>query len=622
MRAVDECEDGPREGKPSPEKRSQSAAGLCIIKAPIRSDVAARSQKLRNYRYLARRPTWLSYAVEERPPAPTLLVLGLQHAGLAIMFMIYPVVVAQELGLTSAETSGLLASSLLAIAIATLLQSRQPPMGSGELAVLIPTPVMLPAMIQAGSIGGVGLIASMTFILGLLESGLARILHRLRRLLPPEVCGVVVFMLGVSLASPALIRFTGGTLEPLHRTSVDHQHLAVAGATLATMVLVAIFGRGALKLFALVFGLLVGTGLCLLLGLFEPMASERLAAASILGLPSLALPTWKFELVLLPLFALMAIVNSVDNLGVLVSIQRLNDADWKRMHLRSASGGLQANAVGNMSAGALGGSAMGVSSAHVGLSFASGATSRVIALAAGILLLLAVFMPKVVTALALIPPPVIGAIMVYTSAYMMVSGMDLILSRMLSERRIFTVGLSILLGLSVVLLPGVYDNLPPWLAPLFRSELAVAALAAIGLNLLFRIGIAQQASLPVPMQVDAYEFAQSFLGRQGDIWGARREVIGRAAHAAAETLETLREHGLAEHEIELGARFDEFNLDVVFRWRGRPLETPAERPDFDAIMDDDQSFARLAGFLIRRYADRMTQRSEGESQRLTLHFEH
>lgn len=538
------------------------------------------------------------------------------------MFMIYPVVVAQELGLTSEETSGLLASSLLAISVATLLQSRRPPVGSGDLAVHIPTPVMLPAMIQAGTIGGVGLLASMTFMLGLLELGLARMLHRLRRLLPPEVCGVVVFMLGVSLAGPALVRFTGGTLDPLQRITVDHQHLAVAGATLATMVLVAIFGRGALKLLALVFGLLVGTGLCLLLGLFEPMAAERLAAASTLGLPTLVLPAWKFDFVMLPLFALMAIVNSVDNLGVLVSTQRLNDADWKRMHLRSASGGLQANAVGNVAAGALGGTAVGVSSAHVGLSFASGATSRVIALAAGILLLLAVFMPKVVTALALIPPPVIGAIMVYTSAYMMVSGMDLILSRMLSERRIFTVGLSILLGLSVILLPGIYDTQPPWLAPLFQSELAVAALAAISLNLLFRIGIAQQASLPVPMQVDVYEFARSFLERQGDLWGARRDVIERAVHAAAETLETLREHGLAKHEIKLGARFDEFNLDVNISWHGRPLETPEKRPDLDAITDDDQSFARLAGFLIRRYADRMTRKSEGDSQRLVLHFEH
>lgn len=571
---------------------------------------------------MARRPTWLSYAAEDRPPLLTTLVLGLQHAGLAIMFMIYPVVAAQELGLASWEASGLLASSLLAIAVATLLQSRRPPVGSGDLAVHIPTPVMLPAMIQAGAVGGVGLIASMTFILGLLETGLARMLHRLRRLFPPEVCGVVVFMLGVSLASPALVRFTGSTLDPLHRTTVDHQHLAVAGATLATMVLVAIFGRGALKLFALVFGLLVGTGLCLFLGLFEPMAAERLAEAPLLGLPTLALPSWKFDFVMLPLFALMAIVNSVDNLGVLVSVQRLNDADWKRIQLRGASGGLQANAVGNMAAGALGGAPVGISSAHVGLSFASGATARLIALAAGILLLLAVFMPKVVTALALIPPPVIGAIMVYTSAYMMVSGMDLILSRMLSERRIFTVGLSILLGLSVVLLPGVYDNLPPWLAPLFHSELAVAALTAIGLNFLFRIGIAQQASLAVPAQSEVYEFAREFLERQGDLWGARRDVIGRAVHAAAETLETLREHGLADDRIQLGARFDEFNLDLLISWRGQPLETPTERPDLDAIMDDDQSFARLAGFLIRRYADRMTQKSEGDSQRLVLHFEH
>ncbi len=53
--------------------------------------------------------------------------------------MIYPVVAAQEIGLDPGQTSALITSSILAIAIATIVQSRRAPLGSGDLAVHIPT---------------------------------------------------------------------------------------------------------------------------------------------------------------------------------------------------------------------------------------------------------------------------------------------------------------------------------------------------------------------------------------------------------------------------------------------------------------------------------------------------
>ena len=567
-------------------------------------------------------PTFLTYGVDDQPPLTALFVLGLQHAGLAIMFIIYPVVAAQELGLSSFQTRSLITASLVAMGIATILQSLRPPLGSGTVAVQIPAVIILPSMIHAGSLGGLGALAGMNLVLGMTEAALARLLPRLRQLFPPEVCGVAVLMAGVSIAEPALTRFAGVHLSDLEQVAINPAYLMVATATLAVIVALAIFGRGPLKLFALVFGLLVGAAFSLLMGLFEPEGIANLRQAPLVGLPVLALPDWRFEILLVPLFMLIAVVNTVDNVGVLVSIQRLNDAEWKRADLRSAGGGLFANSVGNLVAGTLGGSAQALSSSHVGLAFASGATARVIALAAGILMLMALFLPKLVVALANIPAPVIGAIMVYASAYMIVSGMGLIVSRMLSERRIFTVGFSILLGFSVILIPDIYAGMPAWLEPLFSSELAIAALSAILLNLLFRIGITQRASTSVPDDRDPYDVSREFLKRQGHLWGARREVVLRAVQGASEALEVLRSHDLLKDEPELTARYDEFNLYVILTWRGEALETPKERPELDDILANEKGLRGLAGFLIRRYADRVSHRSDGEQQRLTLHFEH
>jgi hypothetical protein len=325
---------------------------------------------------------------------------------------------------------------------------------------------------------------------------------------------------------------------------------------------------------------------------------------------------------LVPLFVLMAAVNSVDNLGVLVGIQRMVDENWKKIDMVQGAGGMQAGAVGDLVAGTLGGIPTGVSSAHVGLAFATGAASRIVAAAAAGLLFLALFTPKVVTALAIMPRPVIGALMAYTAAYMLVAGMELIQSRMLSERRMFTVGLSVLLGLSPLILPGIYHGLPALLAPVFHSSLAIAALAALLLNVLFRLGIAQTAQTEVHAAVSPYETARLFLDRHGRLWGARRDVVNRAVGASAEALETLRAAGVPAEQIKLSARYDEVNLDVVLSYQGTALEFPTQRPAIDEFLADDGGQWRMAGYIVRRSVDRLTHRSEGAWHRLGLHFEH
>jgi xanthine permease XanP len=572
-----------------------------------------------------RKPDRLKYGVDDSPPLSELLVLALQHAGLAIMFMIYPVAAAQAIRLDPAQTAALVTASMIAIAVATLVQYARAPWGSGMLAVQIPTPVMLPAVVHTGLLGGPALIAGMTLVLSVSEVMLARVMRYLRAYFPPEICGVVVLMLGVSIATPALTSFTGvenAAPAPGQLIRADLHHLLVASATLAVIVATTVFGHGKIKLFALAGGMLVGVSLSLAMGVISPEDIRRVSEAPLLGLPVLNLQWPKFDMLLVPLFVLMAAVNSMDNLGVLVGIQRMVDADWKKIDMVKGAGGMQAGAVGDFVAGVMGGVPGGVSSAHVGLSFATGAAARIIAAVVAGMLLLAVFTPKVVTALAIIPRPVIGALMAYTSAYMLVSGMELIQSRMLSERRIFTVGLSVLLGLTPLILPGIYDDLPELIAPVFHSSLAIAALAALLLNVLFRIGVAQTASTAVDDSVTSYEAVRIFLEKQGGLWGARRDVMERAIGAASEALEAVRSAGVAVQNIELAARFDEVDLHVILSYQGEALEFPEQRPRVEDLFEDDRGPLRMAGYIVRRSVDKLIHRPEGEWHRLTLHFEH
>jgi NCS2 family nucleobase:cation symporter-2 len=70
------------------------------------------------------------------------------------------------------------------------------------------------------------------------------------------------------------------------------------------------------------------------------------------------------------------------------------------------------------------------------------------------------------------------------------------------------------------------------------------------------------------------------------------------------------------------AHFDEFNLDVKISYHGALLELPDERPSDRDIIETETGYRRLAGFLLRRNADRVSASSQDGASVLRFHFEH
>jgi xanthine/uracil permease len=524
--------------------------------------------------------------------------------------------------MTPLQKAGLLTATIIATAITTFLHHFKPPLGNGNLTVQTPTPVVVPALMQAAGIGGLPLLAGMTIIFGATELAVSRVIKYLRAYFPPEVSGVVVMMLGVSLAESAVRNFTGATMSAGVVTDVNRDYILVASLTLATIIACAVFGKGIVKLFSLGFGLAVGLITSKIVGAFNPVDIENFSASPWLGLPTinLALPT--FDVALIPLVVIMAIIQCVDTLGSFISIQRINDEDWKKLDTDQAAAGIQVNGIGNVLSGLIGGMPGGISSAHIGLVMASGAAARRVGAVTGILLMFSIFTPKLVAGLSSIPQPVIGALLAYTAAFMMVAGMELILSRLLSERRIFTVGLSVLIGLSTVILPGVYSHLPVLLANVCESTLAITAVSAILLNMLFRIGISRRAELPANPDGHHYETISPFMDRIGKDWGARRDIVEKASTACAETFEALAAHGVASGDIALSVEFDEVDLLMTFTYPGNPLVIPTERPSLQDHLADSDAPAQLGGYIVRKYVDRLSQTRTGELNKLILKLEH
>jgi NCS2 family nucleobase:cation symporter-2 len=467
--------------------------------------------------------------------------------------------------------------------------------------------------------GGLRLVFAMTMMAGLFEAFFARAVTRLRPLFPPEVTGLVVTMVGLQLVAvgcPRFLGFQAGGAGPQGTATL------VATATLAAMIGPTIWGKGKLKLYPVLLGIVAGYVLAYVLGVFHAERLRDMIAAPLFNLPRRVDIGFAFDPALLPAFLIASLASTLKTVGDLTLCQKISDADWKRTDMPSVSGGILAEAVGTGLSGVLGGIGQSTFSSNVGLSLATGATSRFIAIPCGLLMILLAFLPKLAALFAVMPDPVMGAILIYVACYMIVAGIQVITSRMLDARRIFVVGIPLVFGLSVDMVPGLYRAVPSSIQPLFASSLAVSTVLVVVLNLLLRIGVTRHQILELTPGVDGSAKIFEFMETQGRVWGARHDVIQRAMAALNEFLESAAAMNLVRGTARADVSFDEFNLDVDIRYDGALMELPASRPTAEALIADENAVAALSGFLIRQYADGVKSDKIDGRCRLHMHFDH
>jgi xanthine permease XanP len=569
---------------------------------------------------VAKKPANLIYGLDESPPLATTLLLGLQHILALSSAFVYPVILLQETGMLAAQAERLIHTSMIVMGIATVLQTlRYGRVGSGYLCPEQVGPAYIPVSILAVKTGGLPLLAGMTLVSGLFGVVLSRLMSRLRRFFPAEVTGTIVMMVGLALIPVAVSRFLGIAES---RVVIDPLSLSIASITFFVMVGVTVWGSSRLRLYGVLIGIGAGSICAYASGLVTDEQLRRLEQASFLALPSFSAEGWSFSGALLLPFLVTALASSLKAVGDLTTCQKVNDAEWKRPDMKSISGGIFADACGVMLSGGVGTMGQSTSSANVGLSIATGATSRRIGFACGAILMVLALVPKLAVFFVIMPSPVIGALLFFAASFVIVAGVQILTSRMMDARKTFVVGVSIILGLSVNMLPGAYQNVPDMLQPAFTSSLSVATLSALLLNLLFRIGIAQRAKLQIDPRADSSDQIFLFMEKQGGVWGARKEVIDRAKAAMNEFIEAARALELSTGMIDAAVSFDEFNLDVDMRYDGEPMEFPLERPTDADLLEDERAVAKLAGFLIRNYVDRVKFDQINGRCRVQFHLEH
>src|SRR6267154_3497273 len=218
---------------------------------------------------MSQKPAELIYGVDDTPPLSALCLLAVQHIFLMSSTLFLPSVLVSELGGDFTEVQAVVALTMIACGIGTILQAmRWRGIGSGYLCPNLCGPNFFASSMSAAWLGGLPLMRGMTIAAGLVEIVFARYFHRLAFLFPTEITGLVVFMVAVSLVPVGVSKFlhVDYTGEPIQVVS-----FLVAAVTFALRAGLNIWGNAKLRLYGLLVGMVAGYALSAACGLL-PMA--------------------------------------------------------------------------------------------------------------------------------------------------------------------------------------------------------------------------------------------------------------------------------------------------------------------------------------------------------------
>ena len=569
---------------------------------------------------MAVKPNNIQYGVGDRVSLPLALGMGVQHCLVMSSTLVLAAILVDVAGGTSEMALQLVRLSMIAAGIGTILQSlKGGPVGSGYLCPNLVGPAFMPASVLAAKTGGLSTVFGMIVVTGLFQAVLSRFVHKLRVVLPPEVTGVIVAMVGVSLV-PVGVTNLAGLGEGDTTTRIDELGLGLF--TLFVMVAVTIWGKGSLHLFSVLIGVVTGYVLSFTLDIgadYGLLTSDL----KIFEVPKPHLPTdLQLDLTLLVPFLIAGLASLIKGVGDLSTAQKINDETWVTPEMGSIRRGVLADALAVVSAGLIGGMAQSTSSSNVGVSLATGVTSRYIGFSAGALFIVCAFFPVFSLIFVAMADPVKGAVLIFAACFMIVSGLQLVMSRMLDARKIFVVGAAISAGLSVDMLPQLYVAAPAALQSFTTSSFAFSTVVAVVLNLIFRIGISRRATLELTPGIDSAKAVLRFLNDQGAAWGARADVVKRATDALTEFVDVAAPMDRVGNKIRINARYDQLHLDLFLLYGGEPIDLPLTPPRPDAIDDSADVLRQLSGYMIRTAASQVNATRRGDLNMLHLRFLH
>ena len=547
---------------------------------------------------------YIRYEPDERPPHSIAAGVGFQAAVVIIApVVLSAIIIGRAANQPESYLTWIAFAALLISGVSTILQAvRVGRIGAGHVLVMGTSGAFIAVCIAALVKGGPALMASLIVVSSLFQFALASRLSLLRRILTPVVSGTVIMLIAVTV-----MPIVFGLLTDVPEGMPSAAAPTAAGATLATLVVLALCAPGAWRLWAPLISIAVGCAAAAPFGLFN---IQPVIDAPWIGFPDGSWPgldlTFSAEFwALLPAFVVVTLVGAIETIGDGIAIQRVSRRRPRATDFRLVQGALNADGMGNLLSGLLGAPPNTTYSTSISLAELTGVAARRVGVYVGAIFAVLALSPKVTALLIAIPNPVGAAYVTLLIGILFVQGMKLVVESGLNSRKAVVVGLSFWIGVGFQN-QVIFANLlgKTW-GTLLGNGMTAGGIAAILLTAFMELTGPRRRRLEVELAVASLpkidEFLRAFAAKIGWDDPATRRLCAAGEETLAILTQQAEDDAANGRHLILTARPAEGAVELEFlaTAAGENLEDRlaylSEQPE---IIDEGEISFRL----LRHYA--------------------
>ena len=427
------------------------------------------------------------HPVDEVLPLPKLALYGFQHvvafyAGAVLV----PIIIAGAIDLPPEQLVKLITADLFTCGIASIIQA----VGVWKIGVRLPllqgvtfagvSPIIAIGLANGGGAPSLLYVYGAVIVAGIFTFLIAPIFIKLLKYFPPVVTGTLITIIGLCLVPVgAMDAVTNPGTRETDPTNI--RWFLYALGTIAIIVAIQRLFRGFLATIAVLLGLVIGCAVAYALG---DMNFDRVGEAAAFGFtPPFLFGLPKFDFVACLTMIIVLLITAVESTGSTIAT---GEIVGKRVKASDIGNVLRADGVATTIGGIFNSFPYTAFSENVGLVRLTGVKSRWVVAAAGVIMIILGFLPKVAAIVASIPNPVLGGAALTLFATVAVVGIQTLGKVDFTDHRnLIIVTTSLALALWVTAYPDIAKAMPTGLNLIFGSGISIGAVAAIVLNIVF-----------------------------------------------------------------------------------------------------------------------------------------
>ena len=513
------------------------------------------------------------YQQNESPPFPLTLGMGTQLAILCMTgCVLTPAIVVRAANGSEDYLNWAVFFAVIISGITSIVQAvRLGRIGAGYVLVMGTSGAFIAVCIAALAAGGPPLLASLVVTSSIFQFFLAGRLHLFRRILTPTVSGTVIMLIAVTV-----MPIVFDMLDNVPEGSASHAAPVSAFVTTLVILVVALKARGVMRLWAVIFGVVIGS---LVSGLFGLYSVDQVAEASWFGVPEWNWPGFNLEFatefwMLFPAFVFVTLVGAIETVGDSVAIQRVSWRDPRAVDYKAVQGAVAADGLGNLLSGVFGTVPNTTYSTSVSVTELTGVAARSVGICLGIVFIAVAFFPKLLALVLAIPNPVAAAYVTILLAMLFVVGMKIIIQDGIDYRKGLIAGFSFWVGVGCqnnVIFP---EFIGTFAGGMLQNGMTAGGLTAIAISLFVELTEPRHRRIELDLEVTALPKIREFLDEFVSRCGWSQDMAHRLEAATEETLLVLigdDEDSTQRRKVRLEARKLEGN--AVLEFIAAPVES-------------------------------------------------